>query len=588
MTGSGTVLDPYIIYDVNDLQDMNLDLTAYYELANDIDASATVGWNAGAGFVPVGTNVSPFTGYFDGKNYTISGLHINRPAENRVGLFGYTRGATLSSVNVANCSIVGADDVGVLVGVAVVTTISGCKTSGTITAENFVGGLVGDYILSTASRSITDCSSSVGVVIVDYAGGLIGMLQVGAAFTATILRCFTTGNVFVSDSEAGGLIGYLVSIGNTVINDCYATGNVSSLDDNIGGLIGLIQADGNLTIDGCHATGNVTGVADDIGGLIGSIQLQVGSKSTISRCYATGNVTAEGTIGGLIGLIQADDELTIEKCYATGDVTGVDGVWPSEYIGGFIALLQFSGAATVINNCYAEGDASGADCVAGFIGNTDAVAITCCYSRGKVTGTGSDPGGFIGIYNGVPAISACFWDIETSGQAASSGGVGLPTAQMKDIATFGVAGWNLETIWKLYEHCNNGYPCLYKVTPMCTSPWLPAVSTMPATGITENAATLNGYLQRDGGGICELRFQWGASPALYAVDTPWIGGKITGDTLSVTLTDLSSGALYHFRAQARVWGTIYSGIDMAFIPLTPAYMMTLLPIELTQKLGGTS
>lgn len=45
MTGTGTELDPYIIEDVDDLQDMNLDLTAYYELANDIDASLTATWN---------------------------------------------------------------------------------------------------------------------------------------------------------------------------------------------------------------------------------------------------------------------------------------------------------------------------------------------------------------------------------------------------------------------------------------------------------------------------------------------------------------------------------------------------------------
>ncbi|GAJ17451.1 unnamed protein product, partial [marine sediment metagenome] len=54
MTGSGTIGDPYVIWDVNDLQDMNLDLAAYYELGQDIDASATVGWNAGQGFIPVG------------------------------------------------------------------------------------------------------------------------------------------------------------------------------------------------------------------------------------------------------------------------------------------------------------------------------------------------------------------------------------------------------------------------------------------------------------------------------------------------------------------------------------------------------
>ncbi|MBA7713105.1 hypothetical protein ES703_122103 [subsurface metagenome] len=34
MTGSGTKLAPYIIWDVDDLQAMENDLTAYYELAN--------------------------------------------------------------------------------------------------------------------------------------------------------------------------------------------------------------------------------------------------------------------------------------------------------------------------------------------------------------------------------------------------------------------------------------------------------------------------------------------------------------------------------------------------------------------------
>ena len=45
MTGSGTAEDPYIIEDVDDLQAMENDPTAYYELGGDIDASPTQGWN---------------------------------------------------------------------------------------------------------------------------------------------------------------------------------------------------------------------------------------------------------------------------------------------------------------------------------------------------------------------------------------------------------------------------------------------------------------------------------------------------------------------------------------------------------------
>ena len=53
MLGTGTLLDPYVIQDVNDLQNVQLDPLAYYELGNDIDASATAGWDGGRGFKPI-------------------------------------------------------------------------------------------------------------------------------------------------------------------------------------------------------------------------------------------------------------------------------------------------------------------------------------------------------------------------------------------------------------------------------------------------------------------------------------------------------------------------------------------------------
>ena len=78
MLGSGTLGDPYIIQDVTDLQNMNLDLAAHYVLGNDIDASETLTWNDGEGFVPIGNFVDgPFTGSIDGAGYTISNLYEN-------------------------------------------------------------------------------------------------------------------------------------------------------------------------------------------------------------------------------------------------------------------------------------------------------------------------------------------------------------------------------------------------------------------------------------------------------------------------------------------------------------------------------
>jgi hypothetical protein len=40
-------------------------------------------------------------------------------------------------------------------------------------------------------------------------------------------------------------------------------------------------------------------------------------------------------------------------------------------------------------------------------------------------------------------VSKSFWDTETSGQATSDGGTGKTTAEMKDIATFSGAAWDI-------------------------------------------------------------------------------------------------------------------------------------------------
>jgi hypothetical protein len=86
--GSGTSGDPYEIDTCSELQEMNDAKTAYYELIGNVDCSATTGWNGGAGFIPVGTIVSPFSGYLNGHGYNITDLFINTNGVEGTGLFG--------------------------------------------------------------------------------------------------------------------------------------------------------------------------------------------------------------------------------------------------------------------------------------------------------------------------------------------------------------------------------------------------------------------------------------------------------------------------------------------------------------------
>jgi hypothetical protein len=57
-------------------------------------------------------------------------------------------------------------------------------------------------------------------------------------------------------------------------------------------------------------------------------------------------------------------------------------------------------------------------------------------------------------------ITSSFWDMETSGQTVSGGGVGKTTVEMQTASTFLEAGWDFINIWGIGE--NQTYPYLRK------------------------------------------------------------------------------------------------------------------------------
>ena len=149
--GDGTEASPYLIYNVEQLQAIdgtvafevgqrlqslgygdsvrqasvlfgNNRLSAHYRLANDIDATATRGWNNGKGYDPIGKNFESrlrygFYGVFNGDGYEVRGLWVNRPNEHDIGLFGSIgSGSSVVSVGVADGYFRGYDYVGGLVG----------------------------------------------------------------------------------------------------------------------------------------------------------------------------------------------------------------------------------------------------------------------------------------------------------------------------------------------------------------------------------------------------------------------------------------------------------------------------------------
>ena len=225
MDGDGSSGSPYQITNVSELQAMDADTEAHYELANDIEASLTALWNDGDGFTPLGD----FAGTFDGKGHTITRLAINRSDENYVGLFGRLSG-TIQNVGLKNINITGSDYVGGLVGWNEASDITSSSATGSVSGDTNVGGLVGwnegTVKQSYATGNVTGSES---------VGGLVG-LNSKPTLSSLIEQSYAhvTGSASVSGtSSVGGLVGD----NNDDVEKSYATCNVSG-DTNVGGLVG--------------------------------------------------------------------------------------------------------------------------------------------------------------------------------------------------------------------------------------------------------------------------------------------------------------------------------------------------------------
>jgi len=237
-SGIGTEEDPYVITDVGQLQWMNNDLNAWYELGCDIDASITSMWNGGLGFEPIGMleEEDRFHGQLDGKNFTISNLYINRPSTNLVGLFGGSgENCIISNLGIVNADITGNINVGIMVGNTdqLSNEFHNCYVSGSVSGNTRVGGFVG----SPCNSVFEKCYSTANVTGNEYVGGFVGFGSTTVSPAGHITDCYSTGNV-TGSTNVGGFVGHGY-VG--IFTNCYSAGLVSG-DSNVGGFVGDDQS----------------------------------------------------------------------------------------------------------------------------------------------------------------------------------------------------------------------------------------------------------------------------------------------------------------------------------------------------------
>ena len=337
--GEGTENDPYQIRTLEELQSIatgfrstspapittsvDISVRAHYVLANDIDASPTdsVNWKPGYlndgdplndtyGFLPIGTEETPFRGHFNGNGYTIRGLTIQRPNADHVGLFGVAHvsssqngqvadEAMLINVRLEDVAIVGRDRVGSLVGTHTsdnpsspwrdippdrIILLRNNFSSGSVSGRSYVGGLIGNMLSVDM-----ELSGSSGTVRGDLqVGGLVGLNRDGF-----IRKVYSVANV--SGRQAiGGLIGRHAFFG------------ISAHDANY--------------LDASFASGQVFG-SGRVGGLIGE------NNAIVKNSFASGQAFGKTCTGGLIGLgdgrgvsISGIRATRIEYSFTLGDV----------------------------------------------------------------------------------------------------------------------------------------------------------------------------------------------------------------------------------------------------------------------------
>jgi len=229
------------------------------------------------------------------------------------------------------------------------------------------------------------------------------------------------------DEDSAGLFG---EVGQEGITTDIGVVNVTVIgNDYVGGLVG--HSDG--TMINSYSTGSLTG-QEHVGGLVGH------NGGIVTNSYASGRVTGDSRVGGLVGWNQA----TLSNSYSSCSVTG------NSSVGGLVGDNWYYEGT--VSNSYSTGSVTGGRWVGGLVGVNYYGSVTHSYSTGRVTGS-MQVGGLVGYNKGT--VSNSFWDRLTSGMEESDGGTGKTTMEMKNIATFSGAEWDICTVAP--GQTNNGY-----------------------------------------------------------------------------------------------------------------------------------
>jgi hypothetical protein len=383
-------------------------LSKHYRLTGNINLAESA---YASNWIPIGTDADPFTGIFDGNGKTISGLKINAPLNDYVGLFGRLYdGAEISdlTVELSADGIIGRRYAGGIAGYAGLTGSSGyvgdpvkienshIKTTGTgsINAPT-AGGIVG---YAHYHVWITGCSNVATIYSSSAAGGIAGIVADIASTYNRIDNSWNTGAVTVTadasaDAYAGGIVGMNggSSTNKISITNSYNTGAIIATTINreayAGGIIGYGGGFGG-DITGSHNTGLVEAngyMNTYVGGIIGKNVVDYNLRLNYNEGVVYAESASSAYAGGIAGALYASSTSNYNTGTVSAYTTSTDTIGSdSAYAGGIAGW----GSATL---SYNTGDVTATSTVrsvyAGGIAGIDYGTVTKSYNTGDVTAT---------------------------------------------------------------------------------------------------------------------------------------------------------------------------------------------------------
>lgn len=362
--GDGTESSPYLIENAEQLKllakevnELHLDtLNKHYKLIKDIDLS-------GCNWTPIGeisdgsdsyNSYCFFRGVFDGNNFTVHNLTINKSEGSCLGLFGCITdkvsvhdscyiSPVIKNLTIKNVNIIGKSMIGSIVGRVDLSTnntsddkfsnllIENCHVrKAKISALNDIGGLTGrssnsvtflnsdtydihitmnkDHYVSGGTSAGTTCS-----------GGFVGKANGSYNAPGFFTNCHSF-NVVINDSilQNGGFVG---NTGQIVYNQCSAKSEIllseevgvqcggfagfsTNVDPSSAGYmrVGYNECSADAVIKGRTENLNLHGSAGTNGGFIG---YSSSTQCYFTNCRVTGNIFGNSRTGGFIGSVQS-------------------------------------------------------------------------------------------------------------------------------------------------------------------------------------------------------------------------------------------------------------------------------------------